>query len=105
MVADCVTVTDCVTDTLPIVTVRPALRFDFTFMPRPPYGVVTFVVPVMGLRPYGPWPVPTPREQLDAAAIVYYPHVHVKQLGPNPTLTLLANSKSFSFSPLMCGRT
>ena len=26
------------------------------------------------------------------------------QVGPNPTLTLLANSKSFSFSRLMCGQ-
>ena len=49
----CVAVAVCVLDWLPIVTVRPALRFDFTFMPRPPYGVVTFVVLVMGLRPLG----------------------------------------------------
>jgi hypothetical protein len=28
----------------------------------------------------------------------------VFQVGPNPTLTLLANSKSFSFSMLMCGQ-
>jgi hypothetical protein len=56
------TVTFCLisTDTF---TFWPALILVCTLMPYPPSGVVTFMVLVTGLWPYGPRPMPALQEE------------------------------------------